>query len=127
MINTTVSALVALKPFLQQLAQTEMSAKESFKVLRMLKIIDKEYENIETIQMRVFDNYGLKDENGQLIIEETGNVAVNPEKMNEFNSELNELFSSKISLNCDKINISMLDNIPISPFQLMRFEDFIEE
>ena len=48
MIETTVSSLLTIKPVLQQLANTEMAARDSFTVLRMLKVIDKEYETIES-------------------------------------------------------------------------------
>ena len=127
MIDVSVSTLIAIKPVLQQLANVEMPAKESFKVLRTLKCIDKEYEVIETTQRKMLEAYGEKDENGNYIPSEMGGLKIKAECNTEFTKEMNELLGTKVSLECSKISIDLLDKMNLSPMQLMQMEEFIEE
>mgnify|MGYP003489429780 CR=1 FL=1 len=44
MIKTTIEGLLMTRPILQELTNVPLSAKESFKVYRTLKSLEKEYE-----------------------------------------------------------------------------------
>lgn len=127
MIETTVASLIALKPILQQVANIEMPARESFRILRMLKNIDREYEIIEATQRKILDTYCQKDENGNYVLDENSNLLIKPECITTFNEEMNSLLITKISLDSDKLNLSSLEKINLSPNQLLKLEDFIEE
>ena len=127
MINTNISTLLTIKPVLQNLAQTDMPARESFKTLRILKVIDKEFENIETVQRNLFNTYGEKDEEGQLVINEDGTVKIKEEMIDKFNKEMFDFLNTELSLDIQKLKIEAFDNMPISPLLLMKMEDFIEE
>jgi hypothetical protein len=83
MITTNISTLLTIKPVLQHLAQTDMPARESFKTLRILKVIDKEFENIEIVQRNLFNTYGEKDEEDQLVINEDGTVKIKEEMIRQ--------------------------------------------
>ena len=126
MIEVSVSTLIAIKPILLQLANIEMPAKESFKILRTLKCIDKEYELIETTQRKMLDAYGEKDEAGNFIPVE-GGLKIKADCSEAFSNEMNDLMNTKINLECEKININLLDKMNLTPIQLMRMEEFIEE
>lgn len=127
MIETTVASLIALKPILQQVANTEMPARESFKILRMLKNIDREYEIIEATQRKMLDTYCEKDENGNYALDENSNFLIKQECIAAFNEEMNSLLITKISLDNDKLNLNLLEKINLTPNQLLKLEDFIEE
>lgn len=128
MIETTVASLITIKPILQQLANTEMSAKDGFMVLRLLKIIDKEYDVIESTQLKMLEKYGEKDGSGNYKVGEQGGVLIKEECAGVFSKEMESLLNTKITLNSKKLPSDILNELPrMTPNQLLKMEDFIEE
>ena len=128
MIETTVASLITIKPILQQLANTEMSAKDGFMVLRLLKIIDKEYDVIESTQLKMLEKYGEKDDSGNYKVGEQGGVLIKEECAEVFSKEMESLLNTKITLNSKKLPSDILAELPrMTPNQLLKMEDFIEE
>ena len=127
MITTTIDSLLTIKPILQKLANTSMSAKEAFQVLKMLKLIDKEYESIEIVQRKMLDTYGAKNEDGTFSIDEKGNYIIKKEGIEDYLTEMQAFLGEKVELNCSKINFSMLEKIDLTPAQMILIEDFIDE
>ena len=98
MITTTIESLLTIKPVLQKLANTSMPAREAFSILKMLKLIDKEYESIEAVQRKMLDTYGAKNEDGTFTTDEKGNYIIKKEGIEDYIAELleQELFNKGI-------------------------------
>lgn len=126
-ITTTIESLLTIKPVLQKLANTSMPAREAFSILKMLKLIDKEYESIEVVQRKMLDTYGAKNENGTFTTDEKGNYIIKKEGIEDYIAEMQAFLREKIELNCSKINFSMLEKIDLTPTQMILIEDFIDE
>ena len=126
MITTTIDSLLTIKPILQKLANTSMSAKEAFQVLKMLKLIDKEYESIETVQRQMLDKYGEKGEDGDFIFDDKGNFIIKKDLINDYVKEMQTFLNEKIELNCSKMSMDILEKIELTPAQMMMIEDFVE-
>lgn len=126
MITTTIESLLAVKPVLQKLANTSMPAREAFKILKTLKLVDKEYESIETVQRQMLDKYGAKDEEGTFSTDEKGNFIIKPAMINEYVAEMQNFFNEKVELDCSKLSFEMFDSIELTPAQMVTIEDFIE-
>lgn len=127
MIETTVASLIAIKPVLQQLANVEMAARDSFIVLRLLKNIDKEYEIIESAQHKMLDMYGLKNEEGKLVLNTQGGFTIKEEFAGVFAVEMEQLLKTKLEIEGNKIKLDILDKLQLTPHQLLKMEDFISE
>lgn len=127
MITTTIESLLTIKPVLQKLANTSMPAREAFSILKMLKLIDKEYESIEAVQRKMLDTYGAKNEDGTFTVDDKGNYVIKKEGIEDYIAEMQAFLGEKIELNCSKINFSMLEKIDLTPAQMILIEDFIEE
>ena len=127
MITTTIESLLTIKPVLQKLANTSMPAREAFSILKMLKLIDKEYESIEAVQRKMLDTYGAKNEDGTFTIDDKGNYVIKKEGIEDYIAEMQAFLGEKIELNCSKINFSMLEKIDLTPAQMILIEDFIDE
>lgn len=127
MITTTIDSLLTIKPILQKLANTSMPAREAFSILKMLKLIDKEYESIEVIQRKMLDTYGAKNEDGTFTTDEKGNYIIKKEGIEDYVAEMQAFLGEKIELNCSKINFSILEKIDLTPAQMILIEDFIDE
>ena len=127
MITTTIESLLTIKPVLQKLANTSMPAREAFSILKMLKLVDKEYESIEVVQRKMLDTYGAKNEDGTFVIDEKGNYIIKKEGIEDYVAEMQAFLGEKVELNCSKINFSMLEKIDLTPAQMILIEDFIDE
>lgn len=127
MITTTIDSLLTIKPVLQKLANTSMPAREAFSILKMLKLIDKEYESIEVVQRKMLDTYGAKNEDGTFTVDEKGNYIIKKEGIEDYVAEMQAFLGEKIELNCSKINFSMLEKVDLTPAQMILIEDFIDE
>lgn len=126
MIETTVSALITIKPVLQQLANTEMPARDSFTVLRLLKVIDKEYETIEATQRKMLEAHGERDESGNFIPDGYGGVVIKSENTKIFAEEMEQLLKTKVTLEVMPLKLELLDKLKLTPNQLLKMEEFIE-
>ena len=126
-ITTTIDSLLTIKPVLQKLANTSMPAREAFSILKMLKLIDKEYESIEVVQRKMLDTYGAKNEDGTFTVDEKGNYIIKKEGIEDYVAEMQAFLGEKIELNCSKINFSMLEKVDLTPAQMILIEDFIDE
>ena len=127
MITTTIDSLLTIKPILQNLANTSMPAREAFSILKMLKLVDKEYESIEVVQRKMLDTYGAKNEDGTFTTDEKGNYIIKKEGIEDYVAEMQAFLEEKVELNCSKINFSMLEKIDLTPAQMILIEDFIDE
>lgn len=126
MIETTVSSLITIKPVLQQLANTEMPARDSFTVLRLLKIIDKEYETIEATQRKMLETHGERDESGNFMPDGYGGVIIKSDSTKDFADEMEQLLKTKVALEATPLKLEMLDKLKLTPNQLLKMEEFIE-
>ena len=126
MITTTIESLLTIKPVLQKLANTSMPAREAFSILKMLKLVDKEYESIEVVQRKMLDTYCAKNEDGTFSIDEKGNYIIKKEGIEDYVTEMQAFLGEKVELNCSKINFSILEKIDLTPAQMILIEDFIE-
>lgn len=127
MIETTVSSLLSIKPIITKIANTPMAAKDSFKVLRILKTLDKEYELIEQTRLDCLRKYAELDGEGNFITHDDGSIIIAGEKQTEFNQEFNNFLKCKISLDCGKLNINIINELILTPAELIEIEMFFEE
>lgn len=127
MIKVNINTLMSVKSVLQELANTKMPAKQSFKILRTLKAVDAEYASIEEVQRNMITNYGKKDENGEYVLDPEGRgYLIAEEHQEEFSKEMGELLTTEVELECEKIDMAMFDNMDLSPNQLLAIEPFVE-
>ena len=127
MIETTIGNLLTIKPILQALSNQPMPVKDSFKVMRILMALEKEYELIEKTRIECIEKYAEKDGNGQIKVDEKGQAILQSEKIDEFDKEFNTFLTTSIAVLCDKININLLENFSLTPNELMNISAFIEE
>lgn len=127
MIKININTLLSIKPILQELANMKMPAKQSFKVLRTLKAVDAEYSSIEEVQRNMVVNYGKKNNNGEYILDvENQGYTIAEEYKTAFAKEMNDLLTTEVELDCDKIDINLFEKINLSPNQLLAIEPFID-
>ena len=127
MIKLKLNELLNATDALQTLSKKSLQARPAFQVVRLLKAADKEIQEFNDIRVKVVNQYGDKDENGELITDENGNCHIAPEHINEFNKELNDLLNTEIEINANMLSLEDLEKLEFTPSDLALLEPFIEE
>lgn len=126
MIQLKIADLLNSTDVLQKLAGKELKAKLAWQVGRMLKEAEKEIQSFNETRMQLINKYGSKDENGELVMDENNNCKIEPESINNFSNELNELIESEIEINAHKIKIDDIENINFTPSEMAQLEPFVD-
>lgn len=120
-----VSQLLNLKPVIEKLANSTMAAKDTFKVLRLLQQLDKEYALILQTWKNLIEKYALKDSQNQMVIN-NDNVVIDPNFKNSYEEEFSQLMNQEIEIS-ETISEKALDSLEITPLQLKDLLPLIEQ
>ena len=126
MIKIKLGDLVNSTEVLQKLSQTELKAKLSWSVTKLLKAADKEMQDFNEARMNLIRKYGEKDENGELIMDQNKNCKIPEAGLQEFSAELNELMETEIEINVNPLNIDGLEDKEFTPAEMAILEPFID-
>ena len=127
MITVKIQDIVNAIETFNVMSNKEMPIKTSFKVARIAKELDKVYQLFNDTRRKAIETYGEKDENGELKIDDKGNVALIQDKIETFSAEMNELLNNEVSLNTEPFTLSELEGITLTPAQTSTLLPFVEE
>ena len=126
MINVKIADLLNSTETLQKLSQKDFKAKLAWQIARLLKAAEAEIANFNETRMNLIKKYGEKDEQGELITDDKGNCKIEPQFLNEFTTELNDLISEKVEINANKIKMELLGDIDFTPSDMVILEPFVD-
>lgn len=126
MITVKISELLNSTEVLQKLSRTDLKAKPSWKVARLLKSADVEIQEFNDTRLKLIQKYGQKDENGELVTDADGNCQIIQESIAQFSSELNELLNTDVEINADRIRIEDIEHLDFTPAEMSILEPFID-
>ena len=126
MIKLTISELLNSTEVLQRLSKTDLKARLSWQVARLLKAADEEIQSFNETRMNLVKKYGEKDENGELITDDQGNCKIPNESTLEFSNQLNELINTEVEINANKIKIADIENLDFTPAEMNMLEPFVD-
>ena len=125
MIKLSLDQLINSIEILQKLGTAEVKARVAFNISKLLRVSEIEINNFNEIRINLIKKYAKKDESGEIIMDNEGNVTIESESVEIFNKELKELIATPIELNASKINLDDL-NINITPNEMLLLEPFLE-
>lgn len=127
MIEITINDLINSGDIFRNLAQQPIKMRVAYNIARIIREIENEMKLFEETRRKLFDKYGEKDENGELLINADGNITITPENISLYNNEIQEVLNTSITLNAEKLNIEDLENIELTPNQVYLINAFINE
>ena len=98
----------------------------AFKIARLARELEKEMQTFNDERMKIIRKYGKKDENGELVVGEDGNVSFESDKIDELNSEFNSLLETELEINADKLPMDSIDEFELTPQEVIGLEKFFE-
>ena len=127
MIEVTVRDIIEGSEQMRQLMDVPLKSSVAYKVARLAREMERELKTFDETRTRLIHKYGKKDENDELIIDDNGQYTIEPDKIQDFNNEINEVFNTKVELNATAIKLSELDDCKLSPKRMVQLMPFIEE
>ena len=127
MIEIKLGEIMNSMDTMQKLANVSFKGKTAFQIARILKKLDEEIKTFNDTRSTLIQKYGVKDENGKLIVDEQGNCKLREDGVVDFNKELNELLNTTIEINANKLDVNSLDEGDFTPADMIALEPFIEE
>lgn len=110
-----------------QVAQMKISSKLAYKIMKFCKGVATEEEFYNTKRAEIIQKYAIKDENGQIVVSDTGMASFVPDKIDEANSAMRELNNIEVDVPNIKFTIAELDELKLSVADMFVLDAFIEE
>ena len=126
MITMTVNDLLNVIPVLRELLNKPFKGATAFKLARLMRELDKETTLFEESRQKIAEEYGKRDENDSLILNEFGNILIREDKITDCNSEMTALLNTSIEVNADKIPLEAFDEIDLAPAQAMAIDTLVD-
>lgn len=125
MIEFTVEELLIAERPLGVLTQAKVPAALAYQIGKAIKVVSEELKTIRESQFTIAEKYGERDKNGELV-ERDGMYPIAPDKMSDFNKEMNELLATKVSLNVGALSVAKLDgHIELSGSDMIALSKFL--
>lgn len=127
MISVTMNDVLNIEKVFQKLVNQSLTGKKAFAMARLAREVEKEVATFENIRMELIRKYANKDENGEAIIDDNGNVHLSEENVKLCNQELRESLEQEIELNVGPLHYDWFDDIELTMAEADAFEPFMEK
>ena len=121
-LNDVVNATETFNKIMQQSFKGSLA----FKIARLARELDTEMKTFNEERQKIIQKYGNKDENGELIVDENGNIKFDNANIEEINQEFSSLLETELEINADKLPMDSIDNFEITPQEMLNIEVFFE-
>lgn len=126
MVKLTNKEILERVPVLAELRARKLPVKVSYAIAKNIDKIERELKIYNQEREKIVNEYCLKDEHGELKI--TGNqFDIDPNRIKEFNKEIDDLQSILVELDIHKFNINLLEGFEMTPDELINIDFMIEE
>ncbi|MDD7793702.1 hypothetical protein [Clostridium sp. 'White wine YQ'] len=113
---------------LKEIAQKQLPIKVSYALAKNIAKIDSELKIYNKEREKLIDKYAEKDEKGNIISYENGNIKIKYDCIEDFNKDNKELLEIENEIEIHQFNFSLLDGYNnISAAELMAIDYMIEE
>lgn len=120
--------LLGIHQVLNFLARNQLPVKTAYWLNRVLKGVNKEFQELEEARKKLIEKHVSRDESGEpkLNAEKT-QYEFEPEKRIEFEREFAELGKEEIDIDVYKFSLDQFGDLKIAPAMMPILERFIED
>jgi len=120
--------LLGIYQVLTFLAQSQLPVKTAYWLNRVLKGVNKEFQELEEARKKLIEKYVSRDERGEPKLNEAKTeYEFEPEKRVEFEKEFAELGKEEIEIDIYKFNLDQFGDLKIAPAMMPVLERFIAD
>ena len=115
--------------FLASLMHIQFPVKISYAISKNISKLESDLKIYNSEREKIINKYCKKDEEGNLVIDESNNYSIEEEYIDICNKELNELLDIEVDIDIHKFNESDLlnSNCEMTASELMLIDYMIEE
>lgn len=122
-----ILALMNAARVFNQVAQTKISSKLAYKIMKLCKSVADEEEFYNNKRNEMINMYAQRDENGQIVVSDDGMISIMSDKIDEAQAALQELNSIEVKVPNIKFTLAELDELKLSVADMFVLDAFIEE
>lgn len=122
-----IITLLNISSTLGQYAQTKVSSRLAYKIMKFCKSVATDEEFYSEKKREIVDMYAIKDENGQIVVDENGIVKIIPDKISEANVAMQELNAIEVDVPSIRFKLEELDELKMSAADMFVLDELIEE
>lgn len=126
-MKININAAFQIEELCQKLANRVLPARIAYKFAKLLKTISIEAEFYRTQYSLYIEEYGERDENGNLIFTNDKSIKIIPSKLEECKNKFNELNQFEIELPTISFSLEELESLNITMNDILILDPFIEE
>ncbi len=126
-MKLTFSDALSFRNFYAKIKERKFPLRTGYHLNCIAKALEPHFSFYQEQLTQIFDEYAEKDENGQIVRDETGNLKILPEKIAECNVKLNELLAFEFEIEAKMLNISEIESIELSMDEIQGITSFITE
>ena len=126
MVKLTNKEILEKVGILGEISNRKLPVKVSYAIGKNISKVERELKHYNKERQKLIEEYCLKEEEGTLKITD-GNYDIDPERLEDFNKEIDELQEIEVEMDIHKFNIELLNNYEMSPGELMCIDFMIEE
>lgn len=115
-----------LHTVLRKLSAAPLPLRVAFKLKGISAKVDEEVKKFEAVRMEALEKAGKKDEAGKVVVKPDGNVDMDPDKLQEFVAQLNELGQTEVELPSLKVE-DLGDKVQLSVDELNLLDGILAE
>ena len=111
---------------LNKVMRAEIPVQLAWKLKGLAKFLESQNQAYEEMRNELLKKHGRKDDKGELLMAENGQVEFDEGKRDAFIKEHQELLNQEVEVK-DKIKLSDLSSVRLSASDLLVLEDLIQE
>lgn len=110
-----------------KLKNIKMPVKTAYRISKLQEAMKKEIEFYQEQYKKIVEEYAEKDEQGNYKVLNENNIKIQPDKIDEAASAINELQQLEAELPDISFSLADFDSIEITPEEMSGLVDFIKE
>ena len=122
-----IRTLLDVKYIFVQIAQTKISSKLAYKIMKFYKSIEVEEKFYNSKKTEIINLYSEKDSTGYPVVDDNDNVVIIPDKIQEAHEAMNELNNINVEIPNIKFTLDELEELKLSVADMYILDAFIEE
>ena len=110
-----------------QVAQTKISSKLAYKIMKLCKSVAVEEEFYNEKRNEIIREYAVRDENGQIVVSDDGMIGIIPDKLKEAEVAMADLNNIEVDAPNIRFSLAELEELKLSVADMFVLDAFIEE
>ena len=131
MIVAQLKDVLNSMPILKKLSEQQMPALTAFKIMKIIKATDSQFEDFNKTKIGLVEQYGTRGEDDNFLVDDdkllTSLADFSNTNKELYIEELQGVLEEQIDIVAQPLTLKDIENLNLSPTEIMRLDCFIKE